>query len=321
MFAVSEKISVGLDIGNCRINMVKMASEPTGLRLLDFASISVNPRQSRRERLGQLIKIVQEKGVASFPVNVGVSGESVIVRYIELPKMKREEVGQALKYEAQQYIPFKMEQVIFDFHVLEPLPSDRNKMKVLLVAVKRQAIMELVELIRGAGVKPRIVDVNSFSLINCFQKNGPGVGKDDVFALINLEFDLVNINILQGETPFFTRDISLLEDILSFRGQQESGEKVLFEAMRPLLANLIREICISIDYFESEFEKQVYAIYLSGAGARIPELKDSFTSQLGREINLWNPVQNLLIDFNQTDTDTLKQTSCMLAMACGLALR
>ncbi len=314
------KVSIGLDVGHCHINMVELAGDAQGSKLLDFASVDLDPGQGKEEKLRQLKKLAQEKEITDLPVNIGVSGESVIVRYIDLPKMSKEEVGQALKYEAQQYIPFKMEEVIFDYHILKPLDSNpTDRMKVFLVAAKKQTITEFVELIQQAGLKPNLIDVNSFSLINCFQFNGPKT-KDDAFALVNLEFDLVNIDILQGQTPFFTRDISLLEDVLSL-WQQGGGQRGLFETMRPLLTNLIREIRVSIDYYESEFEKRVSVIYLSGGGARVSELISFFSSQLEREVSLWNPLQNLLVDSAQIDTGALKETSSMLALACGLALR
>lgn len=316
---IKEKISIGLDVGNYHINMVKLAGNRESRRLLGFSNVKLKLKQDREEKLRQIEKIAQEEKISAYPINIGISGESVIVRYIDLPKMSKEEVKKALKYEAQQYIPFKIEEVISDFHILGPLSSDSNRIKVLLVAAKKQEIVELIELIQKAGLQPNLIDINSFSLINCFLFNGPEI--KDTYALINIEFDLVNINILQKDMPFFTRDIFLgEEDILPLR-QQENREDRLFEMGRPLWSNLIREISLSIDYFESEFEKQVGVIYLSGQGAKIAKLIEFFGSQLGRKINLWNPVQNLIVDSAHIDADRLKENACMLALACGLALR
>ncbi len=321
---MKEKISLGLDIGNRHVNMVKLGSTPEGMKLLDFASVGLNPRLGREEKCKQLEKLVQEKGIAGLAVNIGIAGEAVVVRYIDLPRMSEKELTQALKFEAQQYIPFKMEEVIFDYHILEPVSpakdSNSSRMKILLAAAKKQAVTEYLDLIQRSGLQPNLIDVNSFSLINCFQANGPRIEENNVFALVNLEFDLVNINILQGQVPLFTRDISFLEDILSLRLEEEQGKDPL-EVMQPLLANLIREIRLSINYYESEFEKQVYLICLSGEGARSAELISLFNTQLGREVNVWNPLQNLLIDSNQPDAAGLKQSASMLALACGLALR
>jgi type IV pilus assembly protein PilM len=319
---VKEKIpsSVGLDVGQRHISMVELTGIAPSLKLLDFASIKLNPGQGKEQRLEQLQKLVQEKELFSLPVSIGISGESVIVRYIDLPKMDKKEMAQALKYEAQQYIPFKMEEVVFDYHILEPLNSNQNRMKVLLVAAKKEAIMDFVELIHSVGLKPNLIDVNSFSLINCFQLNGPKLKPDDTFALVNLEFDLASINILQGEIPFFTRDISTLDDMPALR-QDNNMETGIFEAVRPLLENLIRELRLSIDYYESEFEKQVCMIYLSGEGAGVTELLDFCSTQLGREVRLWNPLQNLVIDSEQFNAQDLAGASSMLAVACGLALR
>ena len=317
---MKSKVSIGLDVGSRHINMVKLSKELGGLRLLDFASVGLNPKHGQEEKLGQLEKIVQERGLAGSGVNIGVSGASLIVRYITLPKMDAGQIREALKYEAQQYIPFRMEEVIFDYQILKTLEQEPNKMKVLLVAAKKGALMESAELLGQAGLKPNLIDVNSFAVINCFQINGPRIKEGDVFALINLEFDLVNINILQGESPYFTRDISLLEELLSLR--METGEDApVFERIKPILSNLIREVRISIDYFESEFAKRVNSVYFSGEGAKLPELIDFFSTHLSREIKLWNPVQNLLTDSVQIDGQKLKDTQSLLALACGLALR
>ncbi|MBN2096907.1 MAG: type IV pilus assembly protein PilM [Candidatus Omnitrophica bacterium] len=317
---MKEKLSIGLDLGHRHINLVKLSKEPEGLKLLDIASVALEPKQGKEEKLKKLVKLIKEKALSAHCVNLGISGESVVVRYIDLPRMKKPELAQALKYEAQQYIPFKIEEVIFDYHLLDQANSTSNRMKVLLVAAKKQAIVELIELIKQAGLKPNLIDVNSFSLVNCFEYNGPKVKEDEVSALINLEFDLANVNILQGLIPFFSRDITLLEDVLSLQQAQEE-KNGLFETLRPLLANLIRELRLSFDYFESEFEKQVAIIYLSGEGAGFPELINFFKEQLGREVKTWNPLQNLAFDPGQLDSAALSQTQSMLALATGLALR
>ena len=318
---MKEELSIGLDVGNSHINMVELArGAEEKIKLLGYSSVDLNPGRGKEEKLKQLEAVVEEKKIVGSTVNIAVAGESVIVRYIYLPRMRNEEVGKALRYEAQQYIPFRMEEVIFDYHILEPLNSKRNKIRVLLVAAKKQAITESIEFIQEAGLKPNLIDVDSFCLINCFQLNGPRLKENAVFALVNLELDLVNINILEGEFPYFTRDISLAEEGLSLDPEKDKEEE-LFETMRPLLANLIREIRLSIDYYESEFEKQVGIIYLSGRGAGIPELTRFFSSQLGREVKRWDPLQNILVDSALVDIDTLKDASSRLALVCGLALR
>jgi type IV pilus assembly protein PilM len=318
---LKEKDTIGLDVGNRYINMVKLARNLQGVELVDFTSAGLDSKLNKEEKLRQLTVVVQEKGLAGLPVNIGVSGESMIVRYIDLPKMRREEVGGALKYEAQQYIPFKVEDVIFDYHILEPSNSTRSRMKILLVAVKKDAIMKLVEVIQQAGLKPNLIDANAFSLINCFQFNGPKIQKDEILALVNLQFDWVNINVLQGEMPFFTRDITLSGDVPVSRQQNNNQQGGLFEIVQPLLTNLIRELRLSIEYYENEFEKQIDVIYLNGEGSQDPELVSFFGSQLGKRVSLWNPLQNLRVSSAQVDTERLKKVSGMLALACGLALR
>ncbi|MFH1045457.1 MAG: type IV pilus assembly protein PilM [Candidatus Omnitrophota bacterium] len=316
-----EKIIIGLDIEKHSLNLVKLAKGASGeIKLLDFASVSLSPELAPAEKARQLENFVRAKGINALAVNVGISGETVVVRYIDLPKMKKNEISQALAYEAQQYIPFKMEEVIFDFHPLNVAPTGNNRMKVLLVAAKKQAILNFIKSIQQAGLRPNLIDVNSFALINCFTVNGPKVKESDIYAVLNLEFDVVNINILQGGLPFFTRDISL-EEANAISAAKGEAKAELFAPAMPLLASLIREVKISIDYFESEFEKQVPILYLSGAGAKFPELVQAFSSQLGREVLLWDPLRTFAVDAALGDRQLLKDTSIQLALASGLALR
>jgi len=314
-----EGSSIGLDVGNCHINMVKLIRDSESLTLADYASLGLDPAQGQAHVVEQLRKLVSEKEISDSSINIGVSGDSVIVRYLDLPKMEKKELDQALRYEAQQYIPFKMEEVLFDYHLIEGLDQTKDKIKVLLVAAKKEVVMDFVQLLGEIGLKAHLIDVNSFALINCFQANGPK--EEDVVALVNLGFSLVNINILQGEMPFFTRDISLSSDIIALYHNKMQQPEQPIEEIKPLLTNLIREIQLSIDYFESEFEKQVNKIYVSGEGARSAGLINLFNMQLDKEVLSWNTLQGLSIDSTKVNVDELNKVSPMLALACGLALR
>lgn len=314
---MKKKGSIGLDIGTRHINIIKLAVGAQGVELLDFACISSNPRQEKTEKIKELKAIVQEKDIAAFPVNIGICGESVVVRYITLPKMNKKEIGEALKFEAQQYIPFKIEEVIFDYYVLGPAETDSNKIRLVLVAAKKETITELIDLLQQAGLTPNIIDLDSFALINCFQFNNPAVNKESITAIVNLNLDLLSINILQGSSLYFTRDIYLSEET-SFLTHQQSSES---ENPQLVLENIIREIRLSFDYYESEFEKHINTTFLSGEGIRILSLMDMLTNKLGKEIVSWNPLQNLIINPGQFNTSELQEKSPILAIACGLALR
>ncbi|MFH1244907.1 MAG: pilus assembly protein PilM [Candidatus Omnitrophota bacterium] len=314
---MKKKGSIGLDIGTRHINIIKLSATTPGVELLDVACISSNPRQEKTEKIKELKAIVQEKGIASFPVNIGICGESVVVRYITLPKMNTKEIGEALKFEAQQYIPFKVEEVIFDYYVLGPAETDSNKIRLVLVAAKKETINELIDLLQQAGLTPNIIDLNSFALMNCFQFNNPEVNKESVTAIVNLNLDLLSINILQGASLYFTRDVYLSE-ATSLIARQQSAEG---ENLQLVLENIIREIRLSFDYYESEFEKHINTTFFSGEGIRIPSLMDMLKSKLGKEIVSWNPLQKLIINSTQFNTTELQEKSAVLAIACGLALR
>lgn len=312
-----KKISIGLDIGTRHINIIKLAAGAQGIELLDFALITSDPRQGKIEKIKELKTIAREKEIAALPVTIGIYGESVVVRYITLPKMNKKEIGEALKFEAQQYIPFKIEEVVFDYYILGPCATDSNKIRLVLVAAKRETLNELIDLLQQAGLTPGIIDLTSFALINCFQFNNPGLNKESSSAVVNLNLDLLSINILQGGSLYFTRDIYMSEETPLLPPQQNTEN----DHLQLVLENIIREIRLSFDYYESEFEKQINTTFFSGEGIRIPSLMEMLNSKLGKEIVVWNPLQKLIIAPGQVDTTELQNKSSMLAIACGLALR
>lgn len=312
-----KKISIGLDIGTRHINIIKLAAGAQGIELLDVASISSNPLQGKTEKIKQLKTIAREKEIAALPATIGIHGESVVVRYITLPKMNKKEIGEALKFEAQQYIPFKIEEVVFDYYILGPCETDSNKIRLVLVAAKRETLNELLDLLQQAGLTPVIIDLTSFALINCFLFNNPGLNKESSSAVVNLNLDLLSINILQGGSLYFTRDIYMSEETPLLPPQQTTENAPL----QLVLENIIREIRLSFDYYESEFEKQINTTFFSGEGMRIPTLMEMLNSKLGKEIVAWNPLQKLIIAPGQVEPTELQNKSSMLAIACGLALR
>ncbi len=305
-----QEVSLGLDLNRHYIGMIKLINKgPGAYELVDLANIGLTAEQGPEEALDKLKQLVQDKQLLQQPVNIGVSGEAVIIRYIELPRMQESELTQALQYEAQQYIPFRLDEVVFDHYLLGSLSANPNKIRVLLVAAKKDVIHGLSGMIRKAGLVPNLIDVNAFALINCFIINGLKTAENDVYALVNIERDLVNISILQGRMPFFSRDISL-----SFNRDEELFKQEVLDAS-------MREIMLSLDYFESEFERVVEAVYLSGEGASALKVVNFFREQLNKKIEIWNPLAKLTFDQETISSETLSAGASSLAIACGLALR
>ena len=152
----------------------------------------------------------RNKAFKGKDVCASLSGNAVIVKKITLPVMTESELDESIYWEAEQYIPFDIQDVNLDYQILDPGtgPDSRGSMEVLLVAAKKEKIGDYTGVIAQAGRTPVIVDVDAFALQNAFDVNY-GLDPAQVVVLLNAGASAININILQGEQSMFTRDISI----------------------------------------------------------------------------------------------------------------
>src|SRR5687768_8965076 len=156
---------------------------------------------------GSVIDAIQRlftaQKIKTSDVATAVSGNAVIVKKISLPQMSPEELAESIHWEAEQYIPFDIQDVALDYEVIEASGTGGN-MDVLLVAVKKDKISDYTSAISQAGKTPQIVDVDVFALQNCYEVNY-GVDAGRVIALLNVGASIMNINIVKGATSIFNR--------------------------------------------------------------------------------------------------------------------
>src|SRR6516164_3834356 len=177
---------VGLDIGSSSIKAVELKSTKAGFELVSYGM----------ESLAQDTVV---DGATS------VSGHSVIVKRVPLPLMTEEELYDRIPSEASQHIPFDIADVNLSYQLLEAMDA---QMDVLLVAVKKDKILNHTNVLAQAGKTPVVVDIDAFGLQNCFEVNyEPDAGQ--TVALLNIGASVMNINIVRGGIPLFTRDVSV----------------------------------------------------------------------------------------------------------------
>jgi type IV pilus assembly protein PilM len=330
-FLSKEKISVGLNIGVSSIKLVKLRFAKDITELCGFCL-----EQNQIDLEGVLKNIIQTQGIRR--INISVSGQQAITRYIDFPRMKSEELKQALKFEAQKYIPFPVAEVNLDGYVLkEDLPD--NKMRILLAAVKKELLNQRIKLLRDLGLEIDIVDVDSLALINAFNFNYSEDEnlKNKTIALLNIGSATSNLNILENSLPSLSRDISIggnnftqrVADVLgiNFKSAEElktdfdkqKSDKVI-SAVESVLAKLAQEVRTSFDYYESRSVSSVEKIFVSGGGSLYAGLKDMLTDLLGLPVENWDPLKKISIALN-LDASKIKAISGQLAVAIGLALR
>ncbi|MCH8852336.1 MAG: type IV pilus assembly protein PilM, partial [Planctomycetes bacterium] len=141
-------------------------------------------------------------------VATSVSGHSVIIKKISLPSMTDEELEESIQWEAEQYIPFDINDVHIDVQRLSSSANEAGQMDVLLVAAKKDMINDYTAVITEAGLNPVVMDVDGFCVQNAYELNYEVVPGETV-VLVNAGASIVNINIVKGDSTSFTRDISM----------------------------------------------------------------------------------------------------------------
>jgi type IV pilus assembly protein PilM len=209
------KAPVGVDIGTHTIKVCQLKRAGEGYELERFGAVEIFPggdrpmdaQEQQAAKINALKQALAVGGIKAKHSVSAVSGESIIVRYLQLPEMPEDELKKALQWEAEEYIPFRLSEVNLDSVILgRGSDGEHPKMDVLLVSAKKDLVESHLSVIRGAGLEPRIVDVDSFAFLNCFEINHqPAL--DECVALINIGAEITGINIYSGGVSRFSRDI------------------------------------------------------------------------------------------------------------------
>jgi type IV pilus assembly protein PilM len=274
-------------------------------------------------------------------VAASLSGNAVIVKKIGLPVMTEAELAESIYWEAEQYIPFDIQDVNLDYQVLDPGtgPEAKGSMDVLLVAAKKDKIADYTNVITQAGRVPVVVDVDAFALQNAYEVNyDPQPGS--VVVLLNAGASAININILSGGQSLFTRDISMggnaynealqKELNLSFEAAElaKKGEPVdglTFEEVRPVLHamtdNVLLEIQKTFDFFKATASSdRIDRILLSGGACAVDGFAQAIEERFGAPVEMFNPFQAVTFDPKKLAEVPARMMSSA-AVAVGLALR
>jgi type IV pilus assembly protein PilM len=289
-------------------------------------------------------ELFDELNVKVKQVAVSISGHAVIIKKISLPPMPDDELEGQVKLAAEQYIPFDINEVNIDFHVLPPgeaEASGEGEMSVILVAAKKDKINELTELVKGAGLLPLVMDVDAFAIENMHAINYP-MSQEETTALVNVGASVMNINIVSKGTSLFTRDIPIggnryTESIqrelgLSYedaeavkKGGKVSGSNQAAAAqtvIESVNAEVASEIARTIDYFKSTVtEGDVQQVLLCGGGAQVAGLVKQLRDRMQAVVEIANPFAEVDTSGSDFDQTTLAELAPMASVGVGLALR
>ncbi|MFZ1166782.1 MAG: type IV pilus assembly protein PilM [Candidatus Sulfotelmatobacter sp.] len=346
MFGMGSKTIVGLDVGSSSIKAVELKKkggqiEVSHLGLEPLSSdIVVDSMIVDSGTVSSAIsKLFADCLIKTKAVATAVSGHSVIVKKISLPSMSDQELAETIEKEAAQHIPFDLADVSLDYQILSE-EAGSPQMDVLLVAVKKDKILNYTNVLSMAGRTPAIVDIDALALQNCYEYNyQPAPGQ--VVALLNLGASVMNINIVKGTTPLFPRDVSVgghqytdslqKELDLSFEDAEslKLGNKVgtvSEDAKHPILQQvteiIVLEIQKTFDFFRATASgENIRRIVVAGGTARVPGLLDLLKEEFAMPVEELYPLRKIAIDPARHDENHIRDLAPRLAIAVGLALR
>lgn len=334
------KISVGLDLGS-RVakvvvlsNSISKGQRPT---LLNYAinALPSNGNIPTDAEISSFIKnVFSEAHIDEKEVNAAVSGNSAVVRYVNLRKMAAKDMRDAIKFEAAPHIPFDIKDVEIDFSVLDDkLASEPNMMRILLVAAKKDECRRLAKILQSAGLHPTAIDVDSIALVNSYIFGNGNSTNEAPVALINIGAKKTTMDIVHNGKPAFTRNVEIGGDGMTLaiaRGMNIDvheaerlkvfGEDIAYDHIKMVIDSIVRQLRTSFDYYEGVSGGEVEKVHLSGGAAMLKNLSGYLSESLNLPVDIWNPLSHIDTgDF--TSDEKLKSISTTLDVAVGLALR
>jgi len=339
-----QKQLVGLDIGSSSIKEVELRASRQGYELVSYGmeplaqdTVVDGAIMDAPAVAAAISNIFDKQGVKTKNVATAVSGHSVITKRVALPLMSEEELYDRIQSEAAQHIPFDIADVNLSYQHLDSLDS---QMDVLLVAVKKDKILNHTNVLAQAGKIPMVVDIDAFALQNCFEMNYDPEPSQTV-ALLNVGASMMNINIVRGGIPLFPRDVSVggnqytdalqKELDLSYEDAErlKCGEAVAGVSeehratiLRSVSDILILEIQKTFDFFRATASGEaIQRIYVAGGTARVPGLIDLLREEFAVPVEEVYPFRKVVINPAKHNEEQIREIAPRLAIAVGLALR
>ena len=337
-----KKTTVGLDIGSglIKVAVVDHTKAP------ELVRVAITPLLADAIVEGEIMDpgivadaitaCLAEAGVTTKDVVTAVGGRDVIIKKIQIERVKEAQARELMRWEAEQHVPFDMESVELDFQILDP-DGTGPEMQVLLVAAKRELVEAKVRVLTDAGLNSVAVDVDAFALHNAFELNHPDA-MSGIVALVNIGHEVTNVNILEDGVPILTRDLPtgtrrLREDLQRERGLgSEEAAAILqgfdrSEHLDAVLEARGEEIAVGIERAaaflasSSRSGGSVTSVFVCGGGSRAPGLIEVLADRLRLPVQSANPLANLVVRDGAFESLVTDEVAPLMMLPIGLALR
>lgn len=331
----------GLDIGSSAVKVVQLRNGTGPHRLVALGVAPLPPDAIVEGTIKEPLAVVEAiteavatAGIRSRDAAIGVSGRELIIKKVQIPEVPPKELDDAVQLEAEHHIPFAIDEVFLDHHVVA---RRGGLMDLILVAVKKSKVIEYVAVVEEAGFNPIVVDVDGFALGNQYELNHPHDGGEAV-ALVDIGASTMKTNVLRNGTSVFARDISFggnnytqaIAQHLRISFEQAENAKlgkevgVAWDSIVPALESISRELSLEVqrtfDYFASTADSErIGKIVLAGGCALLPGLADYLSSTWGIPVQVARPFER--IEVADAHTELVASAGPALAVAVGLGLR
>ncbi|MGI9291724.1 MAG: pilus assembly protein PilM [Gammaproteobacteria bacterium] len=349
MFASRSKPLAGLDITTSSIKFIELVQQGRGYRVECYAA-EPSPPNSITEKtivdadaVGEAVRRAVKRASAKCQeVAIAISGDAAITKVIQMPKALNENDLEAqVEIQADQYIPFPMEEVSFDFQVIGESPNDPDMNDVLLVATRTENVEQRRAAVEAAGLKARIVDVEPFALenaCNLLTHQMPEGGMDHQIAVVDFGASSTTFSVLHDLRVVYTRDFTfggqqLTEEIMRIyglsledagRAKKEGGLPSNYqpEVLDPFVDDMTQQVSRSLQFFLASGggREQPDQILVCGGCANIPGVADLIASKVGIPTEIGDPLGQMKLS-SRARSQGVEQDATALLTACGLALR
>jgi len=350
VFATSRKGSlVGLDITTSSVKLIELVASGRGYRVEAYAAEPTPPNAINEkaivdaEAVGEAIRRAHKRaGTKTREAAIAISGDAAITKVIQMPKnLSSGDLEGQVELQADQYIPFPMEEVSFDFEVIGDSERDPDMVDVLLVATRTENVEQRQVAVEAAGLQARVVDVEAFAVENACQlltHQMPDAGADKFIAIVDFGASTTTFSVLKDLKVIYTRDFAfggqqLTEEIMrtyglsmedAGRAKKEGGLPSNYqpEVLDAFIDDMSQQVSRSLQFFlaSGSGREQPDQVLICGGCANIPGVADVIGSRVGITTQIGDPLGQMKIS-GRAKSQGVDRDATALLTACGLALR
>ncbi len=349
LFQRKHRPLLGLDITTSSIKLIELSTAGGQYRVESYAA-EATPVNSINEKsivdaeaVGEAVRrAVKRSGTKNTEVALAISGDAAITKVIQMPRaLRANDLEAQVQMQADQYIPFPMDEVSYDFEVIGPSEKDPDTNDVLLVATRTENVEQRQAAVRAAGLTAKIVDVEAFALENACRlltHQMPDGGVDRTIAVVDFGASSTTFSVLRSLKVTYTRDFpfggqQLTEEIMrtyglsleeAGRAKKEGGLPGNYqsEVLDPFIDDMTQQVNRSLQFYlaSGSGREQPEKILVCGGCANIPGVADVIASRVGIAAEKGDPLGQMKLSA-RARTQAVHRDATALLTACGLALR